>query len=227
MRKFYRIFLLLSTFVFLTTYNFNQSNILKKKNKYFFKIRNIEVIDIKIIKKNEIIEKLTNIYGKNIFFIKKKDIVEPLKSINFIEKIEVKKKYPNTIIIKIKETSPLGVLFKDNTKYILDSSSNLIIFDEFLFNKKFTSIFGEGAEFNFVNFFNELENNNFPKEKVKKFYYFKIGRWDLQFLNSQIIKFPADKIKEAIQKSIKLLNRENFKKYNVIDLRIDGKIVVE
>jgi len=227
MRKFYRIFLLLSTFVFLTTYNFNQSNILKKKNKYFFKIRNIEVIDIKIIKKNEIIEKLTNIYGKNIFFIKKKDIVEPLKSINFIEKIEVKKKYPNTIIIKIKETSPLGVLFKDNTKYILDSSSNLIIFDEFLFNKKFPNIFGEEAEFNFVNFFNELENNSFPKKKIKNYYYFKIGRWDLQLLNNQIIKFPTNKIKEAIEKSIKLLNRENFKKYNVIDLRIDGKIVVE
>ena len=227
MKKFYRIFLLLLIFIFLTTYNFSQSNILKNNNKYFFKIRNIEIIGNSIIKKKKIIKKLNDIYGQNIFFIKKGDIVDPLKSINFLEKIEVKKKYPNTIIVKIKETRPLGVLFKDNIKYILDSSSSIIIFEEFLFNKKFPSIFGEGAEFNFINFFNELENSNFPKEKIKNYYYFKIGRWDLQLLDSQIIKFPANKIKEAIQKSIKLLNNDNFKKYNVIDLRIDGKIVVE
>jgi len=46
-------------------------------------------------------------------------------------------------------------------------------------------------------------------------------------LNEQIIKFPAEKREEAIQQSVELLNRKDFKKYKVIDLRIDGKIVVE
>ena len=32
---------------------------------------------------------------------------------------------------------------------------------------------------------------------------------------------------EAIQQSIKLLNRKDFENYNIIDLRIEGKIVVE
>ena len=79
----------------------------------------------------------------------------------------------------------------------------------------------------FINFYNQLENNNFPNQKIKNFYYFQIGRWDLQLLNDLIIKFPASKIKEAIQQSVELLTRKDFENYNVIDLRIHGKIVVE
>ena len=89
------------------------------------------------------------------------------------------------------------------------------------------SIFGARAEQDFINFFNQLENNNFPKHKVKNFYYFQIGRWDLELLNNQIIKFPTSKISEAIQQSVELLARKDFGNYNIIDLRIHGKIVVE
>ena len=65
----------------------------------------------------------------------------------------------------------------------------------------------------FVNFYNQLESNNFPKQRVKSFYYFQIGRWDLQLLNDQIIKFPANKIENAIQQSVELLAREDFRNY--------------
>ena len=77
------------------------------------------------------------------------------------------------------------------------------------------------------NFFNHLGNNNFSTKQVKNFYYFPIGRWDLELLNNQVIKFPASKIPEAIQQSVELLARKDFGNYNIIDLRIHGKIVVE
>ena len=89
------------------------------------------------------------------------------------------------------------------------------------------NIFGKGAEYEFLDFFNQLENNNFPSKKIKNFYYFKIGRWDLQLLNNKIIKLPFNNTDDAIKKSVELLNREDFKNYNIIDLRVDGKIIVE
>ena len=49
----------------------------------------------------------------------------------------------------------------------------------------------------------------------------------MQFLNNKIIKFPHNNIEELIIKAIELLNREDFKNYNIIDLRVDGKIIVE
>ena len=42
-----------------------------------------------------------------------------------------------------------------------------------------------------------------------------------------IIKLPYSNIDDAIVKSIDLMEREDFKNYNTIDLRIDGKIIVE
>ena len=227
MKKLYKIVILLAVLTFLTTYSPKEFHVFAKKNNFFFKIQNIEIVNNHLINESTITKKLVHIYEKNILFIKRDDIETSLKSINFLEKIEVKKKYPNTIIIKIYETKPVAILFKKNDKYLLDSSSNLIPFNENMFIGDFPSIFGKEAELEFINFFNQLKNNNFPKKRVKNFYYFQIGRWDLQLLNGQIIKFPANKTTEAIKQSVELLDRKDFENYNIIDLRIYGKIVVE
>ena len=227
MKKLYRIALLLIVFIFLSTYNAKNLDLISEKKPTFFEIQNIEIINNFLIEKNEVEEKLSTIYNKNIFLVKRSDIEQPLKKIDFLEKIEVKKKYPNTIIVKIFETKPVAIVFKNKVKYLLDTSSNLVLFEG---NKNFNQlpgVFGKGAKNNFVYFFNQLKNNNFPNKKIKNFYYFQIGRWDLQLVNNKIIKFPDRNIDEAIKKSIELLEREDFKNYNIIDLRVDGKIIVE
>ena len=227
MNKFYRIFLLLTTFIFLSSYNPNKLNLISEKNNKFFKIQNIIITNNYLIKESVINEKLNEVYNKNIFLIKRKDTEKLLKDIEFLKKIEVKKRYPNTLVVKIFETKPIAILFKNKTKYLLDNSSNLISFKENMNFNQLPGVFGNEAENNFVYFFNQLENNSFPIDKIKNFYYFQIGRWDLQLLNNKIIKFPYNNTEDAIKESIKLLDRKDFKKYNIIDLRVDGKIIVE
>ena len=227
MKKLYKIILLLTILIFLTTYSPNKITFFNKNNKFFFKIQNIEITNNNKINKTDIINKLNHIYNKNILFISNDDISESLKTVNYLEKIEVKKKYPDTIVIKIYETKPVGILFKNNTKYIIDTVSNLITFNDNLVNTNFPNIFGKDAERDFINFFEQLKNNKFPRKQVKNYYYFQIDRWDVKLTNNQIIKFPSKKRKEAIQQSVKLLNHEDFENYKVIDLRIHGKIVVE
>ena len=227
MKKFYKTIILLLVFVFLSTYSPSNFDSLNQKNNTFFKVKNINITNNFLVKKDEINEKLINVYYKNIFFLKREDIENPLKNIYFLKKIEVKKKYPSTIILKIYETKPVAFLLKDNEKYLLDNAYSLIPFKE---NKSFDNlpnIFGENAEKNFEYFFSLLKKNQFPTERIKNYYYFKIGRWDLQFKNNKIIKFPYKKIEEAINKSIELINREDFQNYNMIDLRMSDKIVVE
>ena len=227
MKKIYRSVLLLIIFIFLSTFNPKTLDIISEKETELFKIQKIEILNNFLVKASEVEKKLSEIYNKNIFLIKRNDIEQPIKNIDFLEKIEVKKKYPNTIIIKIFETKPVAIVFKDKVKYLLDNSSKLISLEK---NKNFDHlpiIFGEDAEKNFVSFLNQLTNNNFPQKKIKNFYYFQIGRWDLQLINNKIIKFPDSNIDKAIKKSIKLLKREDFKNYNIIDLRVDGKIIVE
>ena len=228
MKKFYKIFLLLSVLIILSTYSSNKNDLLRENiNIAFFNIQNIIVINNFLIKKKNIKEKLKNINNKNIFLIKRTDIEESLKEIDFLKKIEVKKKYPNTIVIKIFETKAVAILFKDKNKYLLDSQSNLIPFNNDERFHQLPGIFGNQAELNFINFLKKLELNKFPKKEIKNFYYFQIGRWDLQLINDKIIKFPYGATNKIIKKSIDLLNRNDFQKYNIIDLRVDGKIVVE
>tara|TARA_Y100000590_G_scaffold457162_1_gene609221 strand:+ start:896 stop:1579 length:684 start_codon:yes stop_codon:yes gene_type:complete len=227
MKKIYKIISLLIIFILLTTYNPENLNLLSEKKYSFFKIKNIHITNTNIVEKSEIIKELNNIYNKNILFIGKRTLENPLLKIDFLQSIEVKKKYPDTIIIKILETKPVGIVFKDKVKYFLDDSSNLVIFKENLIFDYLPTIFGNYAEKNFNDFLKQLKKYNFPYQKVKNYYYYQIGRWDLQLLDDKIIKFPHNNINGAIKKSVELLNREDFKNYKAIDLRIQDKIIVE
>jgi len=227
MKRTYRITFLLTLLVFLSTFNPIELNLDVKKQDNLFKIQNIEVQNNLLIESNEIKKRLKNIYKKNIFFISEKDIAEPISEIDFLEKAEVKKKYPNTIIIKVFETKPTAIIYKNKVKFLIDSSSNLISHKNIDSFGELPSVFGESADENFIFFLDKLKKNNFPIEKINNFYYFQIARWDIQLHNNKVIKFPPNNINEAIIKALELLNREDFKNYNIIDLRVGGKIIVE
>ena len=121
----------------------------------------------------------------------------------------------------------MAVLFKNKSKYFIDSSSNLISFEESMNFKELPNVFGDNAEEKFINFLRQLESNNFATSKIKNFYFFQIDRWDLQLMDDKIIKFPFNNVDRAIKKSVELLKRKDFENYKIIDLRIDGKIIVE
>ena len=227
MKKFYKIFLLTISLVFLTTYNSNKLKDDFEKKNTFFKIEKIIISNNFLVKEKEIISKLKPLYNKNILLIKRKDIEESLKNVNFLKKVEVKKKYPHTIIVKIFETKPVGMLFKDKKEYLLDNSANLIEIE----NKKdfigLPIIIGNDAENHIIKFLDQLESNKFPINDIINFSYFKIGRWNLELLDNRTIKFPNNVDNEIIKKTIELLSRKDFENYKIIDLRIDGKIIVE
>jgi len=228
MRKFYSILLLLITFVFLTTYNPSEIEFFSNKNNSIFNIKNIKILNNNRIKESDIESNLSKIYGRNIFFIKNKDIQNAIKNIYFLDTVEVKKSYPNTLIIKIFETEPIAILFKNNEYFLIDDASNLIpIKKNSATSYDYPNIFGKDSEKHFLNFFNLLKESNFPTSRIKNYYYFQIGRWDLQLESALIIKLPNDKTKSAVEKSIKLLNQKDFTNYEVIDLRINDRIIVQ
>ena len=227
MKKIYKIFLLLLTLVFLTTYSPNQVEINSKNNNTFFIIKKIIILNNSRVSKDDIDSKLSQIYGKYIFFIKSKNLKESLKNINFLKKVEIKKKYPDTIIVKLFETKPVGIIYKDKTQYLIDSSSSLIKIENKNDYVELPNIIGDEADKNIINFIENLKSNKFPIKYIKNFYYFKIGRWDLELSDNRIIKLPYKIDNKIINKTIELLDRKDFQNYKIIDLRIDGKIIVE
>ena len=227
MRKFYSILLLLLTLILLTTYNPSEMELISNQGNSLFDVKSIKIINNEKIKPDVIEEKLKKIYGQNIFFIKTSEIEKVTRNIIYLQSIEVKKKYPNTLIVKVFETSPLAILLKNSDYYILDSGANLILINaDSVTNYNYPHIFGKNSEKYFLNFLKLLKENNFPIIDIKSYYYFQIGRWDLQLKDGLLIRLPNNMIKNAIEKSIELLNKDDFKNYEVIDLRINGRIIV-
>ena len=226
MKKFIKLILLFIILTLLTTYTSKTIKDALNQSK-FFEIKKIEILKNNLITKNVIYNKLNEIKGKNIFLIKNSDIEKLLIEINFFNKVKIRKKYPDTIILNIFETKPLAILIKKKKKYLIDNKSNLIDLNKNINTTDLPTVFGESAEMYFLNFYDDLKKNDFLTDKIQNFYYFQIGRWDIQLLNGQLIKFPSINIVESIRQIVKLLNRKDMKKYNVIDLRIKNKVVVE
>ena len=228
MNKLYKIFFLFILLIFLTTYTPKKFDIISQKEiGGFFNIQKIEITDNYLISDQKIKPHLKNLYGQNIFFVKYESLKEILNEIDLINKIEIKKKYPDTIKVKIYEESPIAILNKKNKKFIIMESSKLIPFTEIKPFKNLPTVFGEKSEIHLTDFIRNLQNAEFPISRVKNFYFFKIGRWDIQLKNEQVIKFPFKNVNEAINQSIQLMNRKDFVKYKIIDLRISGKIITE
>jgi len=118
-------------------------------------------------------------------------------------------------------------MFKDKQEYLLDSSANLIEIENKNDFVGLPFIIGNGAENNIINFLDLLKMNKFPIKNIKNFSYFKIGRWDVELLDNRTIKFPNNIDSKIIKKTNELLSRKDFQNYKIIDLRIDGKIIVE
>lgn len=226
MKKINKIVLLLIGLIFLSTYSPNKT-ILSKQKIDLFKIKNIEIKNNLLIKKSEIEGNLKHIYNKNIFLIKSKDIQSSLEKIDFMKKIEVKKKYPDAIIVTVYETKPIAIINIKDNKFLLDSSFEILSIKDNVNYDKLPNIFGEDTVQSFKYFYSILKKNNFPIKKVKNFYFFQSERWDIQFLNNKTIKYPYKDLDLAIKTSIELINRNDFANYNIIDLRMHDKVVVE
>ena len=228
MKKTYVIVLLIVCLILLTTFNQTSLNNIKIKKNYFFKVKNIEIVNTSLIKEEEIKSKLSYILGKNILNLNKQEIKNSVLGINFLKDIEVKKKYPDTILIKVKETIPLAILIKKEKRYLIDSESNLIFFDKNVISyNNLPNIFGENAENYFKDFLQHLKDNNFPDKNIRNYFYFRSGRWDIKLVNGKTIKFPINKVAAAIKESMELLKRPDFADYNIIDLRVSGGVIVE
>ena len=167
------------------------------------------------------------LYGKNIFFVQIKVFEEILIQVELIHAVEFKKKYPDTIKVKILEEDAIAFLNKKGSKFVITESSKLIPFKIGMPFKNLPSAFGEDSEIYLSDFLKILKKRKFPTKRIKNFYFFKIGRWDIELFNDQVIKFPYKNINQSIDRSIKLLKRKDFEKYKVIDLRINDKIITE
>ncbi len=216
-----RILIALGLILVLSTYIF-------KPNISIFsilKIREIQIINNSFLTKNQVKNDLSFLYEKNIFLLNKNEIRNEISQNSFIKSLEIKKIFPNKIQVKVYEKKPIAIIQNKKKKYYFTDNNDLINFTNLITIKDIPVVFGDGKSFK--NFYNEVNQIDFPLKTVKAFYLFETKRWDLITKKNQTIKLPQKNFNKSLQNFLLLSKKSNFDKYKIFDYRIKDQLILK
>ncbi len=213
--------ILIYLFLFLVIGTFNNKD-LKKHN--FSKVDMINVTGLNYEGNLKLMEKLEILKIENIFFLDEKQIKEILNSNSLIENYTVFKKYPSTLNIKVHKTKFLAQTNKNGENFFLGSNGKLIKMEDVKLEVPY--LFGNFESSNFFELKKTIDETNFNYNEIKKLFFFKSGRWDIETNEGLIVKLPKDNLKISLNFLVNLLSQDYKKKIKNIDLRQYNQIII-
>ena len=190
-----------------------------------FNLRKIEIENNFLLKDNDIKKSLKSIYNKNLLTLNYKEIEQVLTQNSFIDSFDVKKKYPETLKIKVFERKPIAILLNKKKKFYLSEKIDLIEFKDLEDYKNLPYVFGDKDKFQSL--YQDLERINFPFNLIKNYIYFESSRWDLKTINKKTIKLPEKNYIKSLQNYLIIYNKDSFAKYTTFDYRIEDQLVLK
>ena len=219
-----KIYFYLVSFLFISTI-FNNNLISNLKN--VFKVREVEVENVKKEISENILSNTSFLKGENIFFVNKNFLIERLDKLNFIENINIKKKYPSTIHIITQETSLIGITYIDQKKHFVGLNGKFIFEKDIINKKKLPVIFGKFNPDEFILLQKELLKQKVNLSHINRYYFHKNKRWDLYFKNNIIVQLPNKNYSKAIElfREFKISNK--IASDTIIDLRVENRLILK
>tara|TARA_Y100000389_G_scaffold35392_1_gene30069 strand:- start:3249 stop:3920 length:672 start_codon:yes stop_codon:yes gene_type:complete len=193
-------------------------------NLKFKEIENIKVLGLGNYDNSILISQIQNLNLKNIFFINREDIKKKIKSNNLVEKYEIFKLYPSSLVINIKKTKFLAKI-NDKEKIFLVGSNGKFLKNNSFYNQ-LPFIFGKPDVSEFLEFKEIIDQSKFSYNEVKNLYYFSSKRWDLELKNNVIIKLSKDYPEESLKLAFEFLHNKDLKDIKFIDARIKNQIIL-
>ena len=215
-----RLVIAISLLILLTTINSQQIFVISK-----FNLKTIVIKNNFLLKDEEIKNLLIPFYNKNLLFLDNNKIKKALMQNSFIESFNIKKIYPNTLIIRIFEKKPIAVLFNKKNKYYLSERIDLIEFKNLPNYQALPYILGNKDDFKI--FYNNLKKINFPVDIIEKYTFYETNRWDLKTKNNQVIKLPSKKYTKSLENFLNLKSKNDFEKYRLFDYRISNQLILK
>lgn len=213
---------LIATFLLLlfTTISFKEKIIFSN-----FNLKEIQIENNLLMKDDEIKELLEPIYNKNLLFLSNSFVEQTLMKNSLIESFNIKKKYPNTLKVKIFEKKPIAILINKKKKFYLSEKIDLIEFRELKNYNNLPYVFGNKDEFEIL--FYNLKKMNFPTNLIKKYTLYEANRWDLETIEKKIIKLPTKNYVQSLENFMTLKDKSDVEKYKVFDYRVDNQLILK
>ena len=214
-----RLVIALFLLILFTTINSQQRFIISH-----FDLKTIEIENNLLLKDNDIKNLLISFYNKNLVLLNNNEVKKSLMQNSLIESFNIKKKYPNTLKVKIFEKKPIAVLFDKKNKFYLSEKIDLIEFRNLPNYQTLPYVLGNKDDFKI--FYNNLKKINFPLNVVKKYTLYETDRWDIETKDNQVIKLPSKNYLKNLKNFLDLKSKNDFGKYKLFDYRISKQLIL-
>lgn len=215
----YKWLLLLLFLFLLTTFNFNNSNLLN----LFFKIKNVEYVKTSYVEENIKSEVIDFVLNKNLFLIDKKQIKDLFSRSIWVERIEIKKKFPNQLNILITEYFPIAYFVKNNQMYIINNNFKSSVISNNINTANLLKIENTDKEIEYKLFLQELKKHTDLYASLEEVRFIYKDRWDLKLNNGTLIKLGTYSLDEQLN-NITIVSKKNNLK--LIDLRTKDRVII-
>ena len=196
----------------------------------YFDIKNIVITGVHNSDQSQI-ESLFEGKEKNLLELKLIKLSSEIESLNWIKKTNIKKIYPDTVLVSVTENQPFAYFLNGQQVFLIDSDGERIIekknlekFDKYLILSGINSDLNIATLIKNINiFYSDILSS------IKEIEFIENRRWDIILKNDLKIKLSENYIKESILNLKKLINDEQILKSNIIevDLRIIDRAIIK
>ena len=219
-----KIFFLVFLLVFFSSIN---NKLFLEKKDSILNINEIRINGLNNEEKIKLTQEFKSILFENILLTNQKNFTNILNKNNLIQSFNVKKKYPNSILIDIKKANFLAITNVNNKKYLVGSNGKLIDYHSINnHEKKLPFIFGKVDYSDFIYFKKIVDKSEFNYENITSLYHFPNNRWDVKTKNGILIKLPEENFFNALNFANKVIYNNKFNANKVIDLRISNHMII-
>ena len=215
-------FYLLILLLLSSTFNFNIISKYKKLNS----INHINIVGLHEKEKNRLENNLKIFLNKNIFFISKEEAEKILENNNFIDSYKVVKVFPSKLLVNVKKTEFVGKTILNGKKFYIGKNGKLTEISLVKKEYNLPLVFGNFKVQEFLKLQEILNRNGFNLDEIKKYYYYKINRWDIENNDEVILKLPSKNIEKSLKDYRYLLTTNKIIQSYSIDLRMKNKIII-
>ena len=209
------LFILFSTFISQNKFTINK-----------FKIKEIKIENNEILEEQELINIFSFLYSKNIILLNSYELKKNIDQNSFIEKIKIKKIFPDKLEIKIFEKEPVAILIdKNKKKFFLGKKIDLIEYRKIPKYENLPIVEGDQKKFKIL--FNNLIKINFPTEKILSYHLFKLNRWDIKMTEQIILKLPEKNYEKSLINFLSIKDKTNFEKNKIFDYRLNNQLILK
>ena len=219
------LILLISIFTMFLVINFNPYLL-----NNFFEVKDIRINGTEKTNPDELRQILTPNLN-NLISFDKDHAKSLLEQVGWVKRANIKKIYPNTLIINIIETDPFAIYYDNQNNYLIDIDGQIISSNpDINVYKNLLIVRGEEAKTKLNEIIKEI-NIYFPdvRNRINELEFIEKRRWNLFLSDNLLIKLPDTDVKESLNNLKKLFEDKQVLESNIIevDLRIKGRAVIK